>query len=766
MSAPSFELRLEGCSPVPLGGYLKALGVFRLVAEQADPDATGCWRDERFVLRTRHSEAELIEFFTDRYAPSPVISPWNAGSGFYYRERKSNERGADGKKKKTGVRDEPTTATRTLDALIDSRAARFEPLRQQALLTRVRLAATGLTSAPSDEGKVQLVVDARSNLSDSVAEWIDAAATLARDGLSYPPLLGSGGNDGNLDFSTTVIQALLALIDPDTGAPRHGARDQFEAAVLGRAMPYAVSGAISQFASADSGGLNAGSGFEGAATGNRWDVVLGIEGSMLMSSSAARRLGTGDGTSGAFPFTTPRGGVLSAGAGGVAIADEATARGEFWAPIWTRPTGLAELASLFREGRAVVKRRGVRNSLDFARAVAQLGVSRGLEHFDRHAFEQRNGNMYVGVALPRRNVPSEPMPDLIADLDRGRWLENIRAALRDKKGAAALQIIGRRLDDALYRLAGEASQEAIQDALMAVGAIALECGRRPRLRGSEDGRRTITPPPRLNAQWRRLADDGTAEFKLAAALAGLTGQGEGKTAALPFRVHLAPLAVGRGFDEWGVGSAAETRAVWSGRDLLRDAIAVLDRRLVEAQRTNFLDSGGDLELPLRSRQPAPLWAVTEFLAATTDDERISSLAAGLAWVAAPYGNEQQVEAPAPQSGGADVLPFLYAALKPLFDPAGVPIGVAAERRRVQPLPLLRLLLAGSVGQAAQRAQLMARGAGLPTPFMGHALIDRAAVAAPYRLAAALAFPIYEWRKLADRAYPAPSKDDKEPADAD
>ncbi len=34
---------LKGCTPEPLMNYLKALGIFRLVAEQADPDARVSW---------------------------------------------------------------------------------------------------------------------------------------------------------------------------------------------------------------------------------------------------------------------------------------------------------------------------------------------------------------------------------------------------------------------------------------------------------------------------------------------------------------------------------------------------------------------------------------------------------------------------------------------------------------------------------------------------------------------------------------------------
>ena len=34
---------LKGCSPTPLANYHKALGILRLVAEQADPTARGWW---------------------------------------------------------------------------------------------------------------------------------------------------------------------------------------------------------------------------------------------------------------------------------------------------------------------------------------------------------------------------------------------------------------------------------------------------------------------------------------------------------------------------------------------------------------------------------------------------------------------------------------------------------------------------------------------------------------------------------------------------
>jgi CRISPR-associated protein Csx17 len=75
---------LTGCAPAPLANYLKALGVLRLVVEQeADPEARGWWQDERFRLLTKLTREELEQFFLHRYAPTPLLSPWNKGCGFF-----------------------------------------------------------------------------------------------------------------------------------------------------------------------------------------------------------------------------------------------------------------------------------------------------------------------------------------------------------------------------------------------------------------------------------------------------------------------------------------------------------------------------------------------------------------------------------------------------------------------------------------------------------------------------------------------------------
>ena len=112
---------LMGCAPTPLAHYLKAIGILRLVAQQKDPDVRGCWRDQHFCLLTSLDEAALEAFFLNEYAPTPWVSPWNKGSGFYA----TNDKG--------------------LAPVERSQAPRFEPFRRGVAAARSQL--DGITRA-------------------------------------------------------------------------------------------------------------------------------------------------------------------------------------------------------------------------------------------------------------------------------------------------------------------------------------------------------------------------------------------------------------------------------------------------------------------------------------------------------------------------------------------------------------------------------------------------------------------------------------------
>ena len=62
-------VELRGCTPEPLMAYLKALGVFRLVAEQADPDARAFWRNGH-IPRALHTRPRRAPGISSREVPS------------------------------------------------------------------------------------------------------------------------------------------------------------------------------------------------------------------------------------------------------------------------------------------------------------------------------------------------------------------------------------------------------------------------------------------------------------------------------------------------------------------------------------------------------------------------------------------------------------------------------------------------------------------------------------------------------------------------
>ena len=372
---------LAGCSPTPLAHYLKALGVLRLVAEQHDGEARGFWRDEVFHLASELDHDGLKAFFLDRYAPTPLVAPWNGGSGFYPKDKK------DG-----------------IEPLSVAQAARFASYRQA--IEAARTLVGDREERPEGDEKVELLRQARARWRGSLLDWLSAALVLTdgKSAVSYPALLGTGGNDGHLDFTNNQMQRLVELFDVDTGAPREGTERLLDAALFATNVHDLPSFSVGQFYPGAAGGANSGLGFSGHAGVNPWDFVLMLEGAVLLEVAAVRRLDATGLPQAAAPFAVR---AQAEGYASAAPTDE-SARGEQWMPLWTRPASHPEVRSLFLEGRMQTGRRRARRALDAARAVSLLGVSRGITSFERFAFTERNGQSNLAVPIGRWPVTPEP----------------------------------------------------------------------------------------------------------------------------------------------------------------------------------------------------------------------------------------------------------------------------------------------------------------------------------------------------------------------
>jgi CRISPR-associated protein Csx17 len=690
------ELEFAGCRPVPLAGYLKTLAVLRLVAEQADAAVCGWWKDDRLRLRTALDRDRLEHFFLYDYCPTPIIAPWNGGSGFYPKDAK------DG-----------------ISALQASTHNRFRMYRDAIELGARLIRERGLLERPADQAKGELIAALRAEAGVELVGWVDAAIALTIDKILFPPLLGTGGNDGRLDFTNNFMQRLAELLPPNGDAPTSATALALREALFAEPVAGLSSAAIGQFDPGAAGGPNSAAGFQGDPLVNRWDFVLMLEGALVFAGGVSRRLEGADPAYLSYSFTVR---ASAAGSGSASLDEQRDARGELWAPLWKRPACYAEIRALFREGRLSLGARPARDGLDAARAVGSLGVDRGIDGFERYGFVKRQGLAYLAAPLGRRIVEVQPQSDLLSDLDRNRWLENLRNRAASDDGCIELRSAVRKLEDGIFLLMDQPGRApAVQDVIIAFGAAVRAVAVRPKLTEA------LRPPLQLSRRWVEAADDGSPEFRLAVALAGLRArliEGDDNGAAaldeagsagrvrfgLPMRAHLGPLDPGTRTPQWS-SEKGGALAVWGAGRLVDNLCAVAQRRLVErtdvAFDASFDEQGAHIGVDSRE--------IAAFLDGETLDERIAELLLGLAWAQSAHWSG---------ASQAASLPFAYAAIKPLLTPQS-----AFEWLRTRnqlnsditvlsmPAPLLPLLKAGRVQEAVRMAQERARASGLPTPFL-------------------------------------------------
>lgn len=69
-------VELAGLRTKPLASYLAAIGVFRLVSEQADQQVRARWVPMGFVLESELDDEALEHFLSVKYGPSGPSRIW------------------------------------------------------------------------------------------------------------------------------------------------------------------------------------------------------------------------------------------------------------------------------------------------------------------------------------------------------------------------------------------------------------------------------------------------------------------------------------------------------------------------------------------------------------------------------------------------------------------------------------------------------------------------------------------------------------------
>ena len=502
---------LDGMQPAPLADYLKAIGVLRLVCEQVDSSAMGWWVGDRFRFASTLTKDDLCDFFLHEYKPTPLIAPWNGGSGFF----KADQKGAWHK---------------GFELVMNSVAPRFEPYRNAIAAGKALLGERAKKfDAKESELKQELLRQATFAWRGTHEDWLNAAFSINHDGSPiYPAMLGTGGNDGRLDFTNNFMQRLAELFDlaSDDATPSSETPNYIREAVFGELVSNLQSAPIGQFDPGGAGGVNSGSGFQTSGKINPFDFLLMLEGTIAFAPAIVRKTSTSGSPQAAVPF------AVYAGSGGfsTSVADEKN-RGEQWLPLWGSPTRYTELKQVLSEARCRVGSSKADRPRDVAQAIARCGVTRGISGFQRFSYLERNGQANLAVSLGRWNVGAKvPYADLLPQIDS--WIDGLERAARGNTAPQSWQRHSRVINDAIMDCcrSGEHqghSPRSWQRLLVALGNAEATILQNPRAAGSARLRPLFYGRNGLSARWIEAASDrsvkGAAELRLAVALACQNG---------------------------------------------------------------------------------------------------------------------------------------------------------------------------------------------------------------------------------------------------
>ncbi|WP_235919144.1 type I-G CRISPR-associated protein Cas8g1/Csx17 [Heliomicrobium undosum] len=596
------ETPLNGCPSEPIIHYLKALGAHRLLAKQTELPVKGAWKDGCYHLSGLPDESSIISFFLDQYTPTPILAPWNGGSGFWG----------------------GPTASGTLETVKQSSHPRFSLLRDaietiQQFIDHNRLKKPGNLKQKDREAQKQRMIRwLRSWMSDDFALWLDALCLFTDDRLSMAPLLGSGGNDGNLEFSNVYMRCLAQILPLNEGpideAFRNSSKAWLEKSLFDRGAPRLVEDTSSgQYHPGSVGGLNGTQGFSAGALTNPWDFVLMMEGMLLFAGVVTRRLQAQGRQRISFPFTV----YLSQG-GATTVAVSENQQSEIWLPLWERPAYFPEVARLMAEGRMQIGRRQAETASDSARAAVAYGVQRGLSSFERVGLIVRNGKSRFAVPLGRLQIKEQPKIHLLNQIDP--WVQHFFREIRNSDASNRLRRAGASLEAAIFAYAQDEHAERLHDLMYALSNA--ETALYYSMKSNRKFR--IHPLPYLSKEWFMNANDGSPEYRLAAGMTCLAVWGDTiekpRKVILPtMREYLSP-----------VRYIAEQRRLtwvsdwredaWSQGPLPQNIIHLFLRRYQTYCRVT-----SQRKAPILGLSLVPLADITRFIEGDVDDEKIERL---------------------------------------------------------------------------------------------------------------------------------------------
>ncbi|MEN6486167.1 MAG: type I-U CRISPR-associated protein Csx17 [Syntrophobacteraceae bacterium] len=655
------EHMLSGCCSTPLSSYLKSIAVLRLLSVQKDAKVKGCWKGNSFCILSSLTRDEIEAFFCTEYSPTPIVAPWNGGSGFspgdsregieailgstdprfaLYRKvietvkswpemPKPPERVGDITQTLSAAAGEmrPGKARNDIEQLlqgiassapspealggakpeamllkdVESLARKKGGVAQKALTSwwnAIKKARTRCTSLERGDNKDLLLSLCRVRLPEEALEWIDAAYALRSDGsASYNPILAIGGIDARLEFSNNFMQRVSELL---LTAKTEQSKSHLRSALFGDVTVGLISGKIGQYDPGRAGGFNQGAEVETKDFKiNPWDFVLMLEGTLLLAGALARR-SLAEADTLASPFTVRFSSV------GFTSSGTDSSRHETWLPLWQKPSSYQEVKHLFSEGRSTVGKKQARTGLDFSLAVGTLGVDRGIEAFERYAYLKRKGDNYIALPAGRLPVRYKPELELLEELDQVTF--PLDRFLREFKNVPATFSTARRqIDEAAFACSKEPGPLLFADLVRALGKMERLLATRDRAKKPALSRPLLGLSPR----WIMQCDDGSVEVRIAASIASIRGTGK----VGPIRCNMSEVNP-ESPSRW---AESNKQVAWFGSSLVERLSRVLARRMMDAERLSAP------HIPLEAHLELSPCDLMPFLSGSTDDNKLEEL---------------------------------------------------------------------------------------------------------------------------------------------
>lgn len=452
---PINEITFPRLRVVPLSKYFCALGLIRTLRAK-DPEIRGCWRYGQFTIRTVLDRNQILSFFLEEYEASSILSPWNKDSGFTKAKKKDY-----------------------LTFLEECDNPRLERVQQDLCVIY------NILEAFPDLKKEEFIDVLRSNVSDSMVEWMDTVMRLSYDKLFFSPLLIGGGCNGRVEFSAIFFDLIRKVFQEPQEA-----RDALVSLLFGEDLEKSTMEFPMSHLSPGCKGINRSSYSDpddSKSQSNPWEFILAMEGLIFTQSAITKKPGQHRGNlSVSFCVNPSTLGYPSAG-------PESKIDQEFWAPLWENPASFSEICDLFDQGKIRQnKGKEARSGFDVYTSLSGAGINSNIQQFARYGTFQRYGqNMMMAhlgtVSVKRENHPFDEVYEWLTTMNSQKVLTT-----EQKRNL-------RRIEKLL--LSPSQSNDYLRTLFLCI--------------------QRVDPKAEFKDSWFSRFDDGSPEFKLARSLQSL-----------------------------------------------------------------------------------------------------------------------------------------------------------------------------------------------------------------------------------------------------